>query len=225
MPCSPKCARSSPSATTPCPPSSKAPWLAATRTSWTSGRSPPSLDCRRPMRRSGCRAARARCAKLRPELGSVSDYLSEPEAAEKDLASVQEAPRVLFSRMASVPLHPPTTPCRRCWAVRSTNARGRPASWPMLGMCRGAISACACAAAVGAICAVGRVDVGHLAGGGEGGVRDGGVRVGLNVAPGNRSGSLQLLPDFAQVGVAGAVRMIEVIAAMYASSPLRYVKL
>ncbi|MCX7198751.1 MAG: hypothetical protein NTW37_12485 [Proteobacteria bacterium] len=47
-----------------------------------------------------------RGAKLRPALDSVSNYLSEPEAAEKDLASVQEAPRVLFSRRASVPRHP-----------------------------------------------------------------------------------------------------------------------
>ena len=49
-----------------------------------------------------------RGAKLRPtlELDSVSDYLSEPEAAQKDFASVQEAPRVLFSRKASVPRHP-----------------------------------------------------------------------------------------------------------------------
>lgn len=47
-----------------------------------------------------------RGAKLRPALDSVSDYLSEPEAAQKDFASVQEAPRVLFSRRASVPRHP-----------------------------------------------------------------------------------------------------------------------
>jgi hypothetical protein len=97
-----------------------------------------------------------RGARLRPTLFAVDDLRllddPEPEAAVEDLAFVQEMPRVRFSRKAPCRATPPTTPCRRCWPVRSTNARARPTSWPTLATCRVAISAsyacCGCRSAL-----------------------------------------------------------------------------
>ena len=51
-----------------------------------------------------------RGARLRPPLFAADSLLllddPEPDAAREHLASVQEMPRVLFSRRASVPRHP-----------------------------------------------------------------------------------------------------------------------